>query len=156
MIRSATIHRYWKVFLLAGFAGCAPVPPAAPAPRELTTVAAPISKTWDAVIDVFASENIPIKTMDRASGFISTDPLAVPTRTGQAFADCGRVAGLPIVAKQATYNVLVRGDSTKATVRATVRFVEPTPPATECSSNGRWESAFETKIRDRAEGRPPV
>lgn len=132
-------------------AGCATIPPAQPTPREATSVRAPIARTWDAVIDVFAAENIPIKTMDRASGFISTDPLAVGLRTSQAYADCGKIMGMAIGADHATYTVLVRGDSVRATVRAAVRFVNTSPPPTECSSNGTWESVFEAKIKARAE-----
>jgi hypothetical protein len=69
-----------RVLLLAlpiSLSACiAPIAPAPAQPRQPTAVAASFGKTWDGVIDEFASRNIPIKAMDRASGFIATDALS--------------------------------------------------------------------------------
>jgi hypothetical protein len=134
-------------------AACAPsTPPAPPHPRDATTVAAPFGKTWNAIIDVFAADNIPIRTMDRASGFISTDPLGVTLSASETFADCGTVIGLPIHADRSTYNIVARGDSS-ATVKATIRFTATSSGTLrECTSTGRWETEFETTVKARAEG----
>jgi hypothetical protein len=142
-------------------AGCV-TPPAPPKPRDATTVAAPMGKTWDAVIDAFAARNIPIHNMERVSGFIATDVLNVDRETGLASADCGTLMGVKRPAERATYNVLVRGDSLSATVRATVRWSTlpsvsggglGVQPAIECSSLGVWEKSFEDSVRARAERR---
>jgi hypothetical protein len=109
------------------------------------------------VIEVFAERNIPIRTMERASGFISTDPLGVDPQTGKAYADCGTIMGMPIPADRATYNVLVRGDSAQSTVKVTVRFTQGgsanDPRLIECSTKGTWESEFEADVKQRAEAK---
>jgi hypothetical protein len=105
------------------------------------------------VIDLFAERNIPIKNMERASGFITTDVLAA-ARGDTVNADCGRALGIAAFPTNATYNVLVRGDSTTSTVRATVRWVRSSSQfgvLTECSSRGIWETALEAQVKDRAE-----
>jgi hypothetical protein len=143
---------------LAALAGCTPTPPAVAAPRSGTTVAASQSKTWDAVIDVFADRSIPIKNMERASGFIATDPLGTRT-VDLAMVDCGK-DGLkqPRFPTLASYNVLVRGDSTSSNVKATVRWTSRSGSGKdeiliECTTKGVWESQFERDVKLRAEGK---
>src|SRR5919202_1864412 len=88
-------------------ASCATVmPPAPPVPRAAPTeVAASFGKTWDAVIDELTSRNIPIKTVDRSSGLIATDPLTVASDIGDV-ADCGSdILAIKLVPTDATYNV---------------------------------------------------
>lgn len=143
-------------------AACMKQLPAPPAPRTGTDVTAPLAKVWDAVIDDFAERNIPVRTMDRASGFISAEPLRTGTRatfgtSPSKLADCGRTpVGTYLQPTMATYNVLVRGDSMRALVTATVRWTTPTPgqvgSVTECSTTGSWEAAFEDAVKARAEG----
>jgi hypothetical protein len=93
--------------------------------------------------------------MERASGFIATDPLGVDQRQGKKWADCGKAFGLPIGPDRASYNVLVRGDSGSSTAKATVRWTQggtpDDPKLIECSSKGTWETETETEIKERAE-----
>ena len=103
------------------------------------------------MIDAFAERNIPIRTMERASGFISTEQLAAGSGTG-SLADCGSMLGLKLPAHRATYNVIVRGDSAQSTAKATVRWVNE--GRGECVSTGEWETGFELRVKARAEGRP--
>ena len=102
---------------------CVPIPPEPPAPRTAMDVNASFAKTWEAAIDVFAERNISIKTLDRASGLIVAEPVKVGAG-GNEFADCGtdamQVRQYPT---DATWNLVVRGDSIKSTVRANVRFI---------------------------------
>ncbi|HKT07798.1 MAG TPA: hypothetical protein VJR24_07885 [Gemmatimonadaceae bacterium] len=55
----------------------------------------------------------------------------------------------------ATYNIVVRGDSASSTVRVTVLWVsaEFSKPATtiDCSTTGRWESDLEGAVKAKAE-----
>lgn len=144
--------------LLAGVLGCGGrVAPAPPAPRTAMTVAAPINRTWDAAIDAFAERNVPIRNMERVSGFISTDALSVSRDDAKLWADCGSVSGIGIYADRGTYNVLVRGDSTSSTVKVTVRFTAfghgQDQPLIECSTKGVWESSMEARIKTQAEAR---
>ena len=117
-----------KTFLVSvtlAIVGCSVQAPAPPVPRSgATEVAASFSKTWDAVIDDFASQNVPIKTIDRTSGLIVAERLSVGPEDGKLWADCGSDMMIgKLYPTSATYNVLVRGDSTKSTVRVTVRWL---------------------------------
>jgi hypothetical protein len=137
--------------LLAGCSSPAYQPPPRPAPREASHVVASMGQTWDAVIDVFATRNIPIRTFERASGLIVTEALRVGDE-GSAYANCGTVGGKVLTPDRATYNVLVRGDSSQATVRTTVLWSRSEEPAAaECASTYIWERALETEVRTRAE-----
>lgn len=145
-----------RVPLLLALVGCMPVAPAPPTPRVGTDVQASAGKSWDAVIDLFAARNIPIRNMERVSGLIVTEQLSIAREEGLRLADCGKALGMALPAVHASYNVLVRGDSTKALVRVTTRFTNgggTNAPITECSSRGLWEADFETAVKARAEGR---
>lgn len=143
-----------SVVALVLLAACTITPPAPPTPRSGTAVAASFGKSWDAVIDIFAERNIPIKTVDRASGIIVAEPQSVATRI-DSLADCGTVIGRAIYPDRATWNVLVRGDSTRSTVKATVRFTQGGTPGdpqlVECSTRGIWETALEQGVKANAE-----
>lgn len=157
------------LLVLAGTACGRVAPPQPAAPRTATTVTASQARTWDAVIDVFAERNIPIRTMERVSGFISTEQLGVNPSEAKEWADCGEsnwssgtrvnkegkeVGDFRIGANRAIYNVLVRGDSGFSTVKTTVRWtlVGPKAKVTECSTSGVWEAEAEGDIKRRAEG----
>ncbi|HVE79041.1 MAG TPA: hypothetical protein VNA89_09285, partial [Gemmatimonadaceae bacterium] len=124
------------------------------APREPTPVAASFAKTWDAAIDAFAARNIPIRSVERASGFIAAEPAIA---TDDANADCGSsVIGERLSPERAVYNVIVRGDSTRSTVRVTARWTAVYGEGRdalveECSTTGRWEAELEAQIKARAE-----
>lgn len=138
------------------------VPPAPPAPRTATAVGASFNKTWETVVDAFAEQNIQIKTIDKASGIIAAEPQTLTTIAADSLADCGHSStGTAMQDKMArsesaTWNVLVRGDSARATVKATVRFGFVSllnGSAYECSSNGRWERGFEQRVKAAAEAK---
>jgi hypothetical protein len=137
-------------------------------------VAASQARTWDAVIDLFAERNIPIRTMERASGFIATEQLSVNAEEGLRWADCGKakwpfggkrrdkegkeVDYSRIAPDQAIYNVLVRGDSAESRVKVTVLWQYAGingRRAVECSTKGVWEWEMESTIQQRAETRAP-
>lgn len=134
---------------------CQAVPPA-PAPvRDATSVAASFDATWDATIDHFAENNIPIATIERASGIIATTELRVDSETAEESSDCGTGQGVSVDmrfhATSAVYNILVRGDERASTVRATVSWTNPSANF-ECHTTGVWETRTEEAIRERAEG----
>ncbi len=79
-----------------------------------------MGSTWDAVIDMFAERNIPIRTIERASGIIATEQLSVGPE-GKVWPDCGRSFSGTVLPNYAIYNLLVRGDSSSSRVKATVR-----------------------------------
>lgn len=143
--------------LLIVLPACAPVPPAPPAPHSAMEVAAPLAKTWDAVIDVFAAKNIPIKNMDRSSGFISTEEMSVPlVAGGSPYADCGKKMGIVQPPTHANYNIRVKGDTVRSSVQVSVFWKDVNPAArisSACSSKGVWETEAESEIKTRAEAR---
>lgn len=136
-----------SIVLLAGCTSY--TPPTPPAPRDATPVSASAGHTWDAVIEIFAARNIPIRTIERVSGLIVTDNLNVGPE-GKEWADCG---GADIGPTHGTFNVLVRGDSTRSMVKATVRwslYVSQAADA-ECSTSHEWERGFEDQVKQQAE-----
>jgi hypothetical protein len=159
---SLRTFRLLPLAALTTLAACHITPPAPPAPRTAMPVVASFGRTWDAVIDVFAEDGIPIATMDRASGLIvpavSARVVGTPERGPLDYADCGKNgSGSPIVANQARFNVVVRGDSAQSTVQVRAFYQWVSPPllgetsAIECSTTGRYETRAETAIKARAE-----
>lgn len=152
------LDRMRYLTLLLALAACTYTPPEGVAPtRAPTAVHASMGKTWNAVIDLFADRNIPIRTIDRSSGFIATDALAVAQDSAAAtWANCG-MTNVDLAPGRAVYNVVVRGDSVASTVRVTVTwstFVSiqgRTDSWEECVTTGKWESDAEANIKDRAE-----
>lgn len=138
-----------RLILLVLLAACVTAPATAPT-REAAPVNASIGKTWDAVIDLFAEQNIPIRNMERASGFIAAEPALVTRADGEKWSDCGGALGVKLGATRATYNVLVRGDSSHATVRTTVLWERP-GTSQACTTRGVWEQDFEASVKARAE-----
>ena len=124
-------------------------------PSDATPVSASFGRTWDAVVDVLASRGVPIRTMDRANGFIATDQLSIEGKQPRQWADCGRVLGFTLAADRATYNVFVRGDSAASTVKVAVHWTYTSskgdPEWTECKTKNVRESEMEAAIKLGAE-----
>ena len=147
------MHRYLAALLLL-LAACATYQPPAPAePREATPVNASMGQTWDAVIDLFASRNIPIRTIERVSGIITTEGLRVNPDDAVQWADCGVMGHVQYRPNMAIYNVLVRGDSSSSSVRATVRWTYWTHDDgdVECTSRYVYERDLEHLVKLRAQ-----
>lgn len=147
--------KYVVILLTAATQACVrAAPPGPPAPHNATNVGASFGRTWDAVIDQFARRTIPIKTIERASGLIATDELKVDSTYIQ-YVDCGRAFGGALyIPTDATFNVLVRGDSTRSTVLVTVRWMSIARDGRSsaiCSSLGTWETGFESTVKQTAE-----
>jgi hypothetical protein len=143
-----------RLTLVLAVVACRATGPELPAPRFGVQVDAPFTKTWDAVMDVFATKNIPIKTMDRSSGFIATEEMRsglVSAREPISYADCGRSAmGMYLAPSHANYNIRVKGDSSRSTVLVSV-FWKEIAGGYACTSRGTWEGETEHEIRTRAE-----
>ncbi len=146
-----------SILMLAAVA-CAHGPTTQVTPREATPVNASFERTWNAVIDVFAERNIPIATIDKTSGLIATRSLLISAAedTVRTWIDCGDAWGVYKVA-YAEYNVLVRGDSVRSTVKisAAWNFQQSMGMFGEhkgnCVTKHVWERAAEADIRARAE-----
>ena len=115
--------------------------------------------TWDAVIDIFAERNIPIRTIERVSGLIVTDPVGLSPGLGQDWADCGTINNAATPPNYAAYNVLVRGDTVRSTVKVTVRWTYGAGDGAsngECTTTHVWERNLEAEITRRAETGEPI
>lgn len=124
--------------------------PGPPVSWEPTAVQASFDKTWNAVIDATAARNIPIASMEKASGFIALTPLEVSKSDGLNWADCGTFIQERLPAARVVYNVVVRSaDNARTTVRVNARWT--TTDGKECSTKGVWERGFETFVKERAE-----
>jgi hypothetical protein len=146
------------LFTVACLCGCTPPNPAPRPAIGPTKVAAPFSKTWNAVVDILAERNIPVKTLDRASGFVAAEMTGVaPGDIGKLASGCGGFwdamangGGAP--AGVARYNILVRGDSIASTVKVTAQFTELISGTTkQCATKGVFEAPFQEDVKARAE-----
>jgi hypothetical protein len=143
-----------KVFAVASalvLAGCVSLPPAPPQ-RADTAVNASFGKTWDAVVDYFARSSIPVKTIDRSSGLIAAEATRL-SGDNSSYATCSN-GFLKRSPEGASFNALVRGDSTRSTVRVTATWMVATAPGTkavQCVTTDAWERNFESAIKTKAE-----
>lgn len=139
-------------------AACSTGPSTVPTPQQAVVVYASFDATWDAVIELFSQQNVPIKTIDRSSGLIATDDMVVSGDQARDWADCGSNAGAKVTADHAVYNVLVRGDSTQCTVRVTAAWSAYFKEIwsgqwinRSCVSSHKWESAMQQDAKVLAE-----
>lgn len=140
--------------IVVGLAGCYSPPSAAPPPRPPMEIKASFGRTWDAVIEHFAERSIPIRTLERASGLIVTDPMVIYNdKEADLWGDCGgsEFAG-QYPPTSGSFNVLVRGDSAASTIKVTARW---RLKELECTTKDVFELALETAIRTRAERPKP-
>ena len=123
------MKKYVTVLMVFSLIGCIPPhvvtsPTISTSIRPAVTVTASKDSLWDSVIDEFANDNIPIKSMEKVSGLIVGERSGISGQTfAQSLSDCGNVNGVPITATVMHYNVIARGDKNNSTVRVTVRFV---------------------------------
>jgi hypothetical protein len=126
--------------------------PAAPPPAPTASpINASFNQSWNAVIDVLAEYNIPVKTLDRSSGFVAAEVSALSIADLSEFSTCGGILDLMINKERygiATYNILVRGDSSTSSVKTTARFVHG---ATTCGTKNVLESRVQEAVKTRAE-----
>jgi hypothetical protein len=137
------------VVSLALLSACTP-PPSLP-PVQPAGVASGFERTWNAVIDVLSEDNIPVKTLDKASGYVMAELSDVDSDTMNKFADCGSqlTKFLVGVSGVARYNIVVRGDSTTSTVKVTAKFIS----RDDCKSRNVFENEFQDAVKARAEAR---
>jgi hypothetical protein len=135
--------------LLLLLSACMTLPP--PVEREPTVVAANFDATWNAVIDMFASRNVPISTMDKNSGFIASNNLQAGAAGYPPVYVCVTEFGMQVPASLATYNVVVRPVGDRTTVKTTISWQGA--GLNRCATTGEWENTFETAVKTKAEGR---
>ena len=140
--------RCYRSVLLLLIAACSLPAPTYVAPVE---IAAPFEKTWNAVIDVFASQSIPISTIDKSSGLIVSSGFFLSGDVAKNWATCGRGLINLNWAKRADFNVLVRATGTGSSARVTARW---TQDGYECPTTGTWERGFQLRLKQAVEVSP--
>lgn len=146
-------HQLVFALLLGSMAaGCgSTAPKLAPVPRSVTPINASFGRTWDAVVEVVAERSRTIQTVDEASGLIIVGDVFLGDSTA-SWADCGSNMVGAVAPTHLSYNVVVRGDSTSATVKVNAFFISRLDrPVTDCVSRGVWEAGIEKLIKARAE-----
>jgi len=148
------------IMLLALLTACAsyypPTRGVALAPRAATLVNETFDRTWQETVTDIAQRNIPIATIDKDSGLITSERISLLSADA-AWADCGREGDYLLPADYARFNVVVRDIAPgQSSVQITASFdSDHGPPlygVVRCISRGVWESDAEAAIRQAAEG----
>lgn len=136
------------LFAVLSCAACyTPPPTVTVAPVEL---AASYDRTWDAVVQALAEQGIPVATIDKASGVLTSAPVKVESVNASRWGHCGSDPAIPMRVTDATVSVLVRGTATATTVRLSPRWsMVSGENAMVCATTGVWERELEAQIRTR-------
>lgn len=138
--------------------GCARpfISPILPPPYR-DQVEAPYDATWKALIRALAADNVPLRTVAKDSGVISSDDIVSPIGV---FADCGRLGALSLEGEAlVTFTVFVQSNGSNATdvqVNSKMRTQAHrrgdsgrlrSDPVYQCASTGRWEANLVDVVR---------
>ncbi|MDP2626234.1 MAG: hypothetical protein Q8Q58_04910 [Candidatus Rokubacteria bacterium] len=120
-------------------------------------VEAPYDATWKALIRALAADNVPLRTVAKDSGVISSDDIVSPIGV---FADCGRLGAVGLEGEAlVTFTVFVQsngGTTTDVQVNAKMRTQAHrrgdsgklrSDPVYRCASTGRWEANLVDAVR---------
>lgn len=121
--------------------------------RKAKTIQAGYDPTWAAVVDVFAERDWTITNMEKDSGLITTDWMGVTADT--PYADCGGSGIASVRATQVRFNVLVREQDDRATVRVNTSFrqlrsFDGREILVDCTSRGGLEREIHLEVARRA------
>jgi hypothetical protein len=139
-----------------GLSSCArPIVPPRPTPPKDYVLHLPYDQIWAGVVSFFADTKMPIKVIDKASGFLASGTFSLDSALTRDWIDCGMVgrdsatalltSSAPIgLFVEADFNVFVRklgGDSSAVRVNmtATGHYAGGRTP---CVSNGRFEQSL--------------
>ena len=113
--------------------------------------------TWKALIRALAADNVPLRTVAKDSGVISSDDIVSPIGV---FADCGRLGAVGLEGEAlVTFTVFVQsngGTTTDVQVNAKMRTQAHrrgdsgklrSEPVYQCASTGRWEANLVDVVR---------
>lgn len=142
---------------LTAIGGCSRpfISPILPAPYR-DQVSAPYEATWKALIRALAMENVPLRTVAKDSGVVSSDDIPSPIGV---FADCGRLGATQIEGDAlVTFTMFAQpnGGATDLQVNSRMRTQAyrrgssgklKTDRVFECASTGRWEANLLDTVR---------
>lgn len=125
-------------------------------PPHRDQVAASYEHTWRALIRALAAENVPLRTVAKDSGVISSDDIVSPIGV---YADCGRLGAVPLEGEAlVAFTVFVQpnGAATELQVNSKMRTHAYRRGETgslrsdrvfQCASTGRWEANLADTVR---------
>ena len=133
-------------------------PPAPVAVEERTVVSAPFERSWNAVVRTLFDLNVPIRTIEKASGLLETEQLRTEIGRG---CDCGTYLGIPVGGygtyggdAHFTYRLLVQPEGpnqTSIVLRSTCVSAVAELPNLACRLDPAKEQALRKEIRSRIE-----
>ena len=138
-----------------GLASCATAPQVYQVENRVTLNTSK-EVAWTRLVEFFASNNLSIKTIEKASGIIAAERMmASPMRGGKigTWADCGSELLMTPVSQTVDLNVFVRevtADQVQVTVNTRfqeVRQFDATTQRVDCNSTGALEAAILSAIR---------
>lgn len=153
-LAASSVLIFTLAVLLVALPGCA----TAPAPRMIEAedqIHAGFETVWTALVSSLAERNVPIKTIDKASGIVVTEEMAV--RNGDNnYCDCGGNGIATEDRRAASYNVYVKRVTDEiCSVRVNARFYSivsfgSTASRKECVSTGQIEGSILSRLREAA------
>lgn len=128
--------------------------------QSTTKVRASFDATWTSVIDVFADRNWPTQALERDSGLVSTDWLAMTDAQAEQYSDCGGSGLASVHGHQGRFNVRVKevDGSTSVSVNTLYREMRSFDGRqwfADCTSKGKWEAELTEIIEQRATSMNP-
>lgn len=144
---------------LLALAGCTRlhVTPLQPPPYR-AEIPAGYEKTWAAIVQALARQNVPLRAIARDSGVIASDEFVSPINL---YADCGQIGGDQLEGEAIVSFTLFAepngADHTRVQVNSKMRTLahrrgssgklRPTP-VYQCASTGRFEANLMDSIRE--------
>ena len=123
----AVLRRTLSLALLTTACAASQAVPPEPAPPGMATfVSASFDLTWTAALDRFAESAIPVATIDRASGELTTERVDVTPAEAIEYADCGSTGApgnpSPYPASSVVYRVVVLDEGRSSTILVTASW----------------------------------
>jgi hypothetical protein len=131
-------------------------PPLALTPQPERYTAAPYDTAWARAVSFFANNNLPLQTLDKANGLLSSARVDLSPRQAMAWANCGKWDGDPVITTDtdprtyvvtASISVTVHTAQNATAVRSTIsvngairgwRYAS----RLDCVSTGKFEDAL--------------
>lgn len=130
--------------------------PLALAPQPARYTSAPYDTAWARAVEFFANNNIPLQTLDKVNGLLSSSRVDLTPSQALAWANCGKWGGDPIITRDtdprtyvvtAQVSVTVHPNQTATAVRSTVALEGAIrawrySSRLECVTTGKFEDAL--------------
>jgi len=149
------------VMVAVSLTACGYTPPATLAPQPVRYARAPYDSVWARAVEFVAQEGIPILSIDKYNGLISSSRFELPLTNARQWFDCGRQGNGPVLTQTddprayvmlAQFSVVLRNvqDSTAIRATAVVDGAAHESGRLRCVSTGQFETALFDYVTGRA------